>query len=340
MKIAIHNSPNSFSDMWISYCKKNNVDYKIVNVYDSDIIRQLSDCDALMWHHAHNDYRDCLFAKQLIFTLNLIGKRTIPSVYSDWHFDDKLAQKYALEAIGAPLINTYVFYDKKTALEWIEKTTFPKVFKTRCGAGSSNVRLVENKDCAKKLVKRAFSVKGFTCQDYSNLVGISFKKILEGKGGWRSFFRNVLLSVFPSLCRDKRYLIPSERGYVLFQDFIENDGYDTRVVVIGDRAFAIRRLCRENDFRASGSGRILYDKKYFDEKIIKMAFDMSKKLKASLINFDFIIDKTGNPHVCEMNYGFLASGYLNCQGYWDSDLNWHEGANFDFCGWMVELLKK
>ena len=75
MKIAIHNSPHSFSDKWISYCEKNKIDYKIVNAYDSDIINHLSDCDAFMWHHAHYDYRDCLFAKQLIFTLNFIGEK-------------------------------------------------------------------------------------------------------------------------------------------------------------------------------------------------------------------------------------------------------------------------
>ena len=66
----------------------------------------------------------------------------------------------------------------------------------------------------------------------------------------------------------------------------------------------------------------------------------SKKLKADLINFDFIIDADGNPHICEMNYGFVKTIYDKCEGYWDSDLVWHEGSNFDFCGWMVELLRK
>ena len=37
MKIAIHNSKGSFSDRWIDYCQKNNIPFKIVNAYDSDI---------------------------------------------------------------------------------------------------------------------------------------------------------------------------------------------------------------------------------------------------------------------------------------------------------------
>lgn len=225
-------------------------------------------------------------------------------------------------------------------MQWIETASFPKVFKTRCGAGSSNVRLVKDKRDAKKLVKQAFSIKGFPNQDYFNLAKMSLIKICGGKNDWYNFCRNALLTVFPSLCRDKRNLMHNEKGYAYFQDFIKNDGYDIRVVVVGDRAFAIKRLCRENDFRASGSGRILFDKKYFDEKVIRLSFDLSKKLKADLINFDFIIDADGNPHVCEMNYGFVKTIYDKCEGYWDSDLVWHEGSNFDFCGWMVELLRK
>ena len=60
---------------------------------------------------------------------------------------------------------------------------------------------------------------------------------------------------------------------------------------------------------------------------------MSEKLKANLINFDFIIDKQGNVKICEMNYGFAKKVYIPCEGYWDKNLEWHECSNFDFCGW-------
>lgn len=66
MKIAIHHTPGSFSDRWISYCKENDIPYKLVNAYDSDIIKQVEDCDAFMWHHHHANYKDALFAKQLL----------------------------------------------------------------------------------------------------------------------------------------------------------------------------------------------------------------------------------------------------------------------------------
>lgn len=75
MKIAIHHRPGSFSDRWIAYCQQKSIDYKIVNCYDSDIVEQVKDCDALMWHHHHADYKDALTGKRrLILDLFLILK--------------------------------------------------------------------------------------------------------------------------------------------------------------------------------------------------------------------------------------------------------------------------
>ena len=90
MKIAIHDSKGSFSKYWIEYCEKSSIQYKIVNAYSSDIIQNLEDCDAFMWHHHHGDYRDVLFAKQLLYSLQASGKKVFPDYSTCWHFDDKV----------------------------------------------------------------------------------------------------------------------------------------------------------------------------------------------------------------------------------------------------------
>ena len=127
MKIAIHKQNSGFCDRWIKYCNNNNVNYKLVNAYDSDIVMQLDDCDTFMWHHDHADYRDVLFGKQLLYSIQTTGKKVFPDFNTGWHFDDKVAQKYLLEAIGAPLVPSFVFYDRKEALNW---------------AASQNIKLV------------------------------------------------------------------------------------------------------------------------------------------------------------------------------------------------------
>jgi len=113
MKIAIHHSEGHFSTRWMEYCLKNEIDYKIVNAYSSNIIAQIIDCDIFMWHHDGYYHQDILAAKNILFALEHAGKKVFPDFNTGWHFDDKVAQKYLLEAIGAPLIPSYVFYDKK-----------------------------------------------------------------------------------------------------------------------------------------------------------------------------------------------------------------------------------
>ena len=180
MKIAIHHTPHSFSERWIDYCKEKGIPYKIVNAYDSDIVKQVEDCDAFMWHHHHADYRDALFAKQLLYSLETGGKKVFPDFHTGWHFDDKVGQKYLLESIGAPLVPSYVFYTKQEALDWVDKTSFPKVFKLRGGAGAANVRLVHSKSEAKKLIRKAFG-RGFTQFDRWGYLKENLSKWRRGK---------------------------------------------------------------------------------------------------------------------------------------------------------------
>jgi len=83
MKIGIHHRTGYYSDRWIRYCVEQGIDYKIVNCYETNIIEQLKDCDALLWHHMHVDYRDTLFAKQLLFSLQQAGKIVFPGKKSN-----------------------------------------------------------------------------------------------------------------------------------------------------------------------------------------------------------------------------------------------------------------
>ncbi len=322
MKIAIHNSPGSFSDYWIAYCRENCIPHKIVNCYNNDIIEQLQGCDALMWHWSHEDYKAVLFAKQLIFSLMKTDIKVFPDVNTGWHFDDKVGQKYLLESIYAPLVKSYVFYSRKGANDWIAQTSFPKVFKLRGGASSINVHLVNTPQKARALVRKAFG-KGFSSV---NLVR-GFRDRLWVFRRDKDF--KALIGIIKGL---GRFLIPTEfsklshrqKGYILFQDFVPNNSYDTRLVIIGDRCVGVRRYIRKGDFRASGSGLSSSEPQLIDPRSIKIAFEIARKLNAQCLAMDFIMDGQ-EPKLVEMSYAFPAKksddGWA---GYWDSELNWHE----------------
>ncbi len=333
MKVAIHHTLGSFSDRWISYCKEQNIDYKLVNCYAVDIISQLDDCDALMWHHNQDNYKDVLFAKQLIYSVEQSGKKTFPDYKTCWHFDDKVGQKYLFESIGAPFVPSYVFYTKQEALQWINKTTFPKVFKLRGGAGSANVKLVRTVNSARRLVNKAFG-KGFSQFDRIGYVKERINKFRKGKINFlaavKSFGRLFIGTEYA------KFHSP-EKGYIYFQDFIPDNSFDIRVIVIAEKAFAVKRLVRKEDFRASGSGNILYEKEHFPIDTIDLAFQLTNKLQSQCAAFDFVYDKAGNPLVIELSYGFATVAYDACVGYWDRSLQFHEGT-FIPQNWMVESL--
>lgn len=323
MKIAIHDRPGSFSDKWIQYCEENDISYKLVNCYESNIMSIIEDCDGLMWHWLHYDYKAVNFARQLTYSLESVGKKMFPDSKTCWHFDDKVGQKYLLEAFKAPLVNAFVFYEKAEALQWAKNTIYPKVFKLRGGAGSLNVKLVKNKAHACSLIRKAFG-KGFSTTDNSEKVRDrwgKFKKHRDKSSLW-ALIRGLALYFLPSLSVDLRHRA-FDKGYIYFQEFIPGNDHDIRVVVIGERAFAIKRMVRDGDFKASGSGLIKYERDEIPEDCVKLSFLLSKKLQTQCLAYDFVFD-SGITKVVEISYGFSRVGYLPCPGYWDSGLNWHE----------------
>lgn len=334
MKIAIHHRSGSFSEKWIEYCQSNNIDYKVVDAFDNHIIQQLKGCDAFMWHHHHGIFKDIIVAKKILFSLQHAGIKVFPDFKTGWHFDDKVAQKYLLEAISAPLVPSYVFYDKKKACDWVRKTSYPKVFKLKGGAGATNVKLVKNQVEALTLINKAFG-KGFPQFDRFNHLKERYQKYKSGQAGLLNLAKGAGRLIIPTKFSQQQ---PAEKGYVYFQDFIPNDGFDIRVVVInGEKAVAEKRFVRENDFRASGSGNFSYEG--IDCEVIKESFKIANKLNLQSVAFDFVIDNNSKPLIIEMSYGFGTKGITGVPGYWDSSLQWHEGA-FNPYGWMVNQVKE
>ena len=329
--IAIQNSKSGFHPHWVEYCKKNNIPFKLVNCYDNDIIEQLEDCKILFWHHHHNGPKDILIAKQLLYALEHTGFSVFPDFKTGWHFDDKIAQKYLFERIGAPLVPTYLFLDKKEAIDWANKTTFPKILKLRGGAGSVNVKLIKSKKEAFKIINKAFT-EGIS-NDYA-LTSFKerLKKYRHGKASLKDVFMGFgRLIIKPSYLKVKR----NEFGYVYFQDFIEGLDRDYRTKVLDNKCWGYQRMVRKGDFRASGSGAesYIYTDNAIPDSILKLSFELTQKLSLKNAAFDFLIAKD-KVYLVEVScfYGFHE---LEFHGYWDEQLNFHKEI-FNPFGWMIE----
>lgn len=324
MKVAIHHRKGSFSDRWIEYLEEKNIPYLLLNAFDNDIVKQIKESKAthFMWHFNQNYFEDMLHAKSLFRSLNQIGIKTYPNEESYWHFDDKVAQKYLLEALDVPLVKADVFYYKKEAENYIERSSFPKVFKLKGGAGSINVKLVKTKYQAKKLINKAFN-GGFAAYDSWAVFTDTIERF------WRQKSVHNLMRIikwgFKGIFVDRQYKVfPKQRNYVYFQEFIPNLKYDIRLIVIGDKCYYLKRNTRDNDFRASGSGMLEFAPGTFNLEAVDIAFKTAKKLNMVSVAYDFIFDSEDRPLMVEISYGFQPFVYDRCLGFYDTELKWHE----------------
>ena len=323
VRLAIHIESGTYSDRWVDFCLANGIAFTPVDCRRSDILQQILECDGLLWHWLHYKPEDLICAPRVLRSIESLGIRAYPNSRTCWHYDDKLGQKYLLEAVGAPLVPTYVFFRLEDALSWIDTVTFPKVFKLSRGAGSRNVRLVRSRQQASRLARRAFSV-GFPAaagflQDARTRArnhiraGDALTALLRLPDRWLS-------------SRRRARLLPMERGYMYFQDFVPDNDYDTRVTVIGDRAFAYRRAVRPGDFRASGSGNIDYRSDRIDLRCVQTAFEVTSRIGAQSLAFDFVFSPAGDPLLLEVSYCFVPELVHECEGHWNRDLSWNAGA--------------
>jgi glutathione synthase/RimK-type ligase-like ATP-grasp enzyme len=269
-----------------------------------------------------------------LFALEHSEKIVFPSFYDGWHYDDKIAQKYLLEALNAPLIPTYVFYDKKEALNWINKVELPKVFKLKGGAGSANVQLIESQAAGVRLIKKAFG-RGFSPVNKGYYLKESFRKFKEKKINLIRLVKNMVLYFLP---KDKKFVKQKESNYVYFQDFVPNNKSDIRLVVINQKkVFGLQRFVRDNDFRASGSGSFNFlNKDDVEDNVLRMVFNITKKLKMDSVAFDIVFDSLKNPLIIEISYAYVSKAYNNCPGYWESNLKWFSEKLDNYQEWMIE----
>lgn len=290
MKLAIHNSKSGFHPRWVKYCQEQNIAYKLVNCYANDIIDQLKDCKALLWHHGQMNPKDIIVARQILSALEHTDFKVFPDFKTGWHFDDKVAQKYLLERIDAPMVKSYVFYDKKEALNWIETTTFPKVFKLRGGAGAANVKLAKTKAQAQNIVKNAFG-KGFRQYDKWQNLKDRIQMYRSGKTTLFDVLKGIArLNIEPEFSK----IIGAEKNYVYFQDFIPNNDCDYRLKVIDQKCWGLRRMVRKGDFRASGSGNYSWDRSAIPQEMVQIALNTADRLGLQSVAFDFVLDKNQN----------------------------------------------
>lgn len=323
--IGIHRG-GAFSERWASAVEAAGAEVRWLDLLQSKPLEQVHGCDGVMWHWAHYPHERRMAALPILRTIeDYLHIPIFPNMPTSWHYDDKIAQSYLLNALEIPCPDTWVFWKKEEALQWAKKTVYPVVAKLSGGASSQNVRLLRNPDEAVRYIRRCFSGSGIIA---TPPLAKGMKKVPSiAKRGLKRLGASIpyiLGNRFPSL-PDQQYWMP-QKNYALFQEFLPGNEFDTRVTVVGNRAFGYRRFNRANDFRASGSGNFDTNPAEIDRRCIQNAFDFARRLQAQSVAFDFLFrGEVREPVVGEISYCYVDWMVESCPGHWDSKLQWHEG---------------
>lgn len=321
MLVGIHiNTKGSIQPFTRGYQKVleyNGIKYVMMNIEDAEFVDKLNELEAFIFQVGHTS--DSL---QMAFSFMPILQRwrdlrVYPDFDTLWTFDDKIKQHYLNLFLNLGFAESWVFWSRKVALRWLQNVEYPIVMKLKGGAGSTNVVKLDDYRIAKKLLNNLFS-KGVSDSSFPASWRVRYLPL-------KRYFRTQLIAFKRRLVNEdiSRYW-QNNKNYAYFQKYLPGNKYDTRVTVIGGRAFAFRRFNRKNDFRASGSGKISYDIEAIDLTMVKTALTVSKKLGFQCMAYDFLYD-VDSPVICEISYSFIDELVYRCPGYWDEKLEWHEG---------------
>jgi hypothetical protein len=322
-----------FSNKYIKILEYNSIPWKKMDIDDVAFWSELKECTHFIYHWGGYPEHHMIARSIMPVIEDVLKIPVFPNEVTTWHHDDKIRQYYLMKNIGYPITDSWIFWEKLMALRWLKHDAkYPLVFKLTSSAGSQDVVLVKNYRLAEKITKRMFG-KGVLL---GNVPGNFKIKLMDFK--WSKFFDQILKKTYRLYKgRDINLQWRKEKNYVLFQKFLPGNEFDTRITVIGSRAFAFRRFNRENDFRSSGSGKIDYSMEAIDKSFVKLAFEISNKMGFQSMAYDFLWDDS-KPSFCEISYTYQDLAIYNCPGYWDDKLNWHEGHFWPQYFHLVDLL--
>lgn len=329
---AIHDKTDPELEVYRKILVHNKLDYIDLDSSEPDFWIKTRTITHFIYKFSHN-HTDKQIAESIIPVIQYqLGIPCFPDWETSWHYDDKIKQAYLLREAGFPVCEFHVFYHGDKALNWIKTAPYPLVYKSKSGSGASNVEMVKNERQARQKIRKMFGTGYFQEEiGFLNRIKVynyDIRKIIRHYG---IRLRNNILH------KEAAPFWQVQKNYILFQKFLPNNSYDTRVQVTGRRAYAFLRFNRENDFRASGSNNWSLDHSKINMDMVRIAFSVSEKLGFKSMAYDFIYDEFKNPVIVEISYCYGDYPEFS-DGYWDPDLNWHDGEYIPQYLELVDLL--
>ena len=226
-------------------------------------------------------------------------------------FENKGFQEYYKTYVGIDRVQGKYYGDIEELIGDNNKMSFPFVLKLIDGALSSGVKLIKNENQLmnfhQEIKKKTFREKAAYFLNKRN----SFKNTSKFKPNYELIETN-----FEEFFE--------KRKSVVTQAFVPGLDCDYRVLVFGGRFYVFRRETRENDFRASGSGKFQWV--IPPTEVLDYAKEVAEKLNTPFVSLDIGIDKNNVCYLFEFqSTGFGPSGVIRSDKYFEfQDDKWNK----------------
>ena len=187
--------------------------------------------------------------------------------------ENKGFQELLKKSLGIESLNAEYFGNLESSSDSKYVRKYPLIYKSISGAGSKNVFMVKNENDLKKIVKKNNKYNGYYIYNFKRLI----KQFV---------FKNKFISEYYD---EDRYT-----GQYVLQEFFPELKEDWKVLVFGEKLFVLNRKVRDNDFRASGSGKLEYN------DVPKEVLDFSLKIFSKLDLPVASLDVAFNNNRCEL----------------------------------------
>lgn len=188
--------------------------------------------------------------------------------------EDKAYQEILKKSLGIRSLDAWIFATWKDLNKDIDKIKYPIIVKKCTGAGSISVYKAKNKKELMKFAKKIMRGKGY----YEYYLKALYKKL---SGKWN-----------PHYFEDEKYF-----GRLILQQYVPELECDWKVLVFGNKYYALRRMVRNHDFRASGSGKFSFEVP--DSGILSYAKEIYEKLDVPFLSLDLCMDADKNVYLIE-----------------------------------------
>jgi glutathione synthase/RimK-type ligase-like ATP-grasp enzyme len=242
---------------YVRFLEKNSFDYEIYDIHAHDWLKTAENFEVVVGIWSCEPCYLEELREKYYFLETFLGKCTFPSAAHALLYENKRLEAYIASAQGIPFATTYVSHSKEDALRLIQTLAYPLVSKFVPSSGSVGVQLLSDSRQAKKIVEQAFSPLG----------------------------------------RKTHMHYVRQKNYIYFQKFIPNDGYDIRVILVGNWAFGYYRKALKGDFRASGMN--LVEKRDLPKPAIAIALKLNAIIKSPMLVVDMLHGSDGQYTVIE-----------------------------------------